>query len=142
MSEKGTTTAEPAKTSCRIHGPDRVESSSRLAGNPFSGFQQTVGNQAMLQLLETGVIQAKLRVSQPGDADEQEADRVAARVVSASRAPQIQRKCACAGGTACAKCADQDDETIHRSLAAPLLRSSEPSIQRAPAEPSPSPAPA
>jgi hypothetical protein len=33
---------------------------------PFFELQQTIGNQAMLQLLEAGMIQAKLRDSQPG----------------------------------------------------------------------------
>jgi hypothetical protein len=140
MSEKATATAAPAKTSHRTHGPDRADSSSRLAGNPFAGLQQTLGNQGMLQLLEAGTIQTKLRVSQPGDADEVEAYRAAEKVVAASHAPKIQRKCACDGGTPCAKCATQDDETIHRSVATPLLRSYEPSIQRAPAQESPSPA--
>jgi hypothetical protein len=95
----------------------------------------------MLQLLEAGVVQAKLRVSQPGDPDEVEADRVAEKVVSASRAPVIQRKCACEGGTPCSKCAgERDEETIHRSVATPLLRSSKALIQRSPADPSSSPA--
>jgi hypothetical protein len=114
--------------------PPGVRSSQFVSENPFFGLQQTLGNQAMRQLLAGGVIQAKPRVSQPGDADEQEADRVAEKVVAASHAPKIQRKCACAGGALCAKCASEDDETIHRSAAAPLLRVPELSIQRAPEE--------
>ena len=61
-----------------------------------------LGNQAMLELLQSGQIQAKLRVSQPGDADEVEADRVAEQFDSAKRPLAIQRKCACAGATRCA----------------------------------------
>src|SRR6266850_1336369 len=37
---------------------------------PFVKFPQVVGNQAMLRLLESGAVQAKMGVSQPGDADE------------------------------------------------------------------------
>jgi len=141
MSEKATATAAPEKTSRRSHEIGRGGgSSARLVSeNPFAGLQQTLGNQAMLRLLDGGIIQAKLRVSQPGDADEQEADRVAEKVVSASHAPKIQRKCACAGGAPCAKCASEDEETIHRSAAAPLLRVPELSIQRAPEEKSATP---
>ena len=35
----------------------------------------------MAKLLRSGAIQASLRVSRPGDADEREADRVADRVI-------------------------------------------------------------
>lgn len=94
----------------------------------------------MLQLMESGTIQAKLRVSQPGDPDEVEADRAAEKVVSTSRAPAIQRKCACGGGAPCSKCSGEQEETIHRSVATPQLRALQPSIQRAPADPSSSPA--
>ena len=45
--------------------------------------------------------QAKLKVSTPGDEYEQEADRVADRVMHASE-PQLQRACACGGE--CSKC--------------------------------------
>ena len=40
----------------------------------------------MQRLLESGGLQAKLRVSQPGDADEQEADRAAEQCLSSSQA--------------------------------------------------------
>jgi uncharacterized protein DUF4157 len=95
-----------------------------------------VGNQAMVQLLGAGSIQTKLRVSQPGDPDEAEADRAADQVVAATHAPKIQRKCACAGsGTPCAKCEEEETGTIHRSVASPMLRSTQLSLQRAPAGP-------
>src|SRR5260370_10832462 len=93
----------------------------------------------MLRLLASGAVRTKLRISQPGDADEQEADHVADRVVSSMRAPKIQRKCDC-GGT-CASCAEEESATIHRSVAPPLLRSSQLGIQRAPAEEVPAEAP-
>jgi len=43
--------------------------------------QSTHGNQRLQQILNHGVLQAKLAINQPGDAFEQEADRVADRVM-------------------------------------------------------------
>ena len=39
--------------------------------------QRTAGNQAVQRLVRSGVLQAKLRIGQPGDVYEHEADRVA-----------------------------------------------------------------
>jgi hypothetical protein len=74
--------------------------------HPFAQLQRAVGNQAFGHVLQT-----KLRVSEPGDAFEQEADRVAAQVVN-SAAPasvtgrvgtgQVQR--------ACKQCEEEEDE--------------------------------
>ncbi len=50
--------------------------------NPFLVQQQALGNQAVQRLLRTRVLQAKLKVGQPGDVYEQEADRVAEQVMS------------------------------------------------------------
>ena len=44
--------------------------------------QRTIGNQAVQRLIKSGTLQAKLRIGQPGDKYEQEADRVAERVMS------------------------------------------------------------
>ncbi len=38
--------------------------------------QRTAGNQAVLKLIKSGALQAKLGIGQPGDVYEQEADRV------------------------------------------------------------------
>jgi hypothetical protein len=43
--------------------------------------QRTIGNQAVTGLIKSGALQAKLRVGQPGDVYEQEADRVAEQVM-------------------------------------------------------------
>ena len=43
--------------------------------------QRTVGNQAVSRLMRSGALQAKLRIGQPGDMYEQEADRVADAVM-------------------------------------------------------------
>lgn len=77
--------------------------------------QRSIGNRAVNRL-----IQAKLRVSQPGDPYEQEADRIAEQVVSTpgpvnvpaatDSLPTLHRKCdACAsGGGTCSECAAED----------------------------------
>jgi hypothetical protein len=43
--------------------------------------QRTIGNQAVEKLFKSGVIQAKLKISQPNDTYEQEADKVADEVM-------------------------------------------------------------
>jgi hypothetical protein len=43
--------------------------------------QRTIGNQAVGRLLKSGVLQAKLKIGQPKDVYEQEADRVAEQVM-------------------------------------------------------------
>jgi hypothetical protein len=104
------------------------------AFNPLLSLQRMIGNQAVLRLLDSGAIQAKLRISQPGDSDEIEADRVADQIVSAGHAPALQRKCSCSAGASCPKCEEDQEKLIHRSAAMPLLRSSQLSIQRFPAD--------
>jgi hypothetical protein len=109
-------------------GPAKAED------NSFFTLQRAVGNQAIERLLTSGGVQTKLRVSQPGDADEQEADRVAEQIVSRpsrGAGPVLQRKCAC-GGT-CSSCKNEDEDVIHRSALGPL-RAFPFSIQRAAVE--------
>ena len=43
--------------------------------------QRTIGNQAVQRLIKSGALQAKLKIGQPGDVYEQEADRVADEVM-------------------------------------------------------------
>ena len=87
--------------------------------SPYLQLQRTVGNQAVLNMFCAGRIQAKLRISQPGDPFEQEADRVADQVMRmpldetlSPAPPQIHRKCsACAsGGAPCSKCAGEEED--------------------------------
>ena len=102
--------------------------------NPLLAQQQAFGNQAVQRLLNGAPIQAKLRVGQPGDRYEQEADRVADAVVHMpepdvskkmtvsenDRHPRIQRMCS--------KC----QEELHEQPAAATLSSSVdgPRVQR------------
>jgi hypothetical protein len=53
--------------------------------------QRTIGNQAVGRLLKSGALQAKLRIGQPGDKYEQEADRVAEQVMRMSES-SVNRK--------------------------------------------------
>ena len=53
--------------------------------------QKTVGNQAVQKLVRSGALQAKLRIGQPGDKYEQEADRVADAVMRMPE-PGVQRQ--------------------------------------------------
>jgi hypothetical protein len=68
----------------------------------------------MLRLLQSGDVHAKLDVSQPGDPDEMEANRMAEQVVS----PTVHRKCSCEGSAEiCPACRQKEAETskgIHR----------------------------
>lgn len=85
--------------------------------------QESLGNRAVGQ-----VLQAKLKINQPGDKYELEADRVAEMVMrmpdrgvgSISKGPQIlQRKCACADGKGtCAKCAGEENKLLQRKATA------------------------
>jgi hypothetical protein len=67
--------------------PPRASALQTGLGSSAGGFDATsvpqmAGNMAVQQLLRAGGIQAKLAISQPGDSDEQEADRVAQQVMS------------------------------------------------------------
>jgi len=121
MSEKTSATATPEKISHRGGEGKRRDpwASPRPATvNPFLALQHNIGNQAMLRLLAAGAVQAKLRISQPSDADELEADRVADRVAASPEPPAIHRKCNCEGGGAsCPACEEEEVEQakgIHR----------------------------
>jgi len=65
--------------------------------------QKTAGNQAVQRLIKSRALQAKLRVGQPDDIYEQEADRVAEQVMRMPDVPlhtggtRIQRKCSRCG---------------------------------------------
>ena len=53
--------------------------------------QRTAGNQAVSRLMRSGALQAELRIGQPGDVYEQEADRVAEAVMRMPE-PGVQRQ--------------------------------------------------
>jgi len=90
--------------------------------HPALQLQQTIGNQGVQRLLRSRAVQAKLRISEPGDVYEQEADRVAEEVMRMP-APAVQRACApcAAGGPPRPKC---EDET--KGLVQPVVSRVEP----------------
>ena len=53
--------------------------------------QRTIGNQAVQRMVRSGALQAKLRIGQPGDMYEQEADRMADAVMRMPE-PGVQRQ--------------------------------------------------
>jgi hypothetical protein len=61
----------------RSHSPDQ----SRNATSRILSLQQTAGNRTVQRMLKSGILQAKLRIGQPNDVYEREADRVAERVM-------------------------------------------------------------
>jgi hypothetical protein len=65
------------------HALSRPSAAARTPVHPILTLQRTVGNQATRQLLQGSYLQAKLKVSQPGDRFEQEADRTAEAVMRA-----------------------------------------------------------
>lgn len=91
---------------------------SKSPPNQVLSLQRNLGNQAFGRFIQT-----KLKIGEPGDVYEQEADRVADeimrmpdRAVSASGGEgNIQRKCAaCASGSSCSECEEEEEMTIHR----------------------------
>jgi len=80
---------------------------TQARAHPILRLQQSIGNQAVQRLLRSRTIQARLNISQPGDAFEQEADRVAEKVMRMP-APAVQRSCAsCAAAVHPAESAKQ-----------------------------------
>jgi hypothetical protein len=75
-------TSEAAKAELQSH--DSKPPVARPAGSTHEyglHLQRTIGNQAVQELYKSGVLQAKLKIGQPHDIYEQEADRVAEQVM-------------------------------------------------------------
>src|SRR6266850_2109924 len=144
-----TKTADPLeRRKPEEHQPDETSSEHSLLY-----LQRAAGNRAVVHLLQThGQLQTRLRISEPGDEHEQQADRAAAKVLDPASAPSriVQRKCAaCSSAAKCTACAEEE-ETVQRkpksasviSFAGPVvqlkaknstvLSSTAPQIQRAP----------
>src|SRR5687767_13246466 len=100
---------KPFQSHCRCAGAERAKApqpAGRASGAHPAALQR-LGNQAALRRLRLGALAAKWTIGPPGDADEQEADRVAGTVLrtrepvppavraGAGRAPGawIQRRC-------------------------------------------------
>jgi hypothetical protein len=121
-------TKEKNPFSCK---PDKDFSES--ASSPFAQvlhLQRTIGNKAVTQLIKSGSLQAKLKISPPNDIYEQEADRVADQVMRMSEPKQslvnghsslVQRE------TNCPECEEKEDEQIQTK---PLAEQLTPLVQR------------
>jgi hypothetical protein len=104
------------KTLVRAPTPVSADRSAERAAEQLRASRTTAGhdgpgNQALMRLLADRVIKPKLNVSQPGDTEEVEADRIADAFVSRS---VIHRKCA--------SCEEEEEEKngkVHRSALGP-----------------------
>src|SRR5215471_19972821 len=104
--------AEAKASSASRRGLEAAAEQASL--HPVMQLQRQAGNQAVQQLLRSGVIQAKLAVGQYDSPEEHEADRVAEQVTAmpgphaavnplvSATGSGLQRKCDCGGS--CADC--------------------------------------
>ncbi len=95
--------------------------------------QQTLGNQAVRRLINSGTLQAKLTIGQPNDKYEQEADRVADRVMSMPEPKQslVQRQASPEEEEDVQRQPGEEveDETIQRKGATPQSQTVSPTIE-------------
>ncbi len=111
-------------------GPGGTHAVARGASSihPVLQLQQQAGNQAVQELLRSGVIQAKLAISNPDDPDEREADHVAHTIMRAPAGFPASTPCACShDGEMCEEC-QQKQTTIHRRASAPTAPSHVPRV--------------
>src|SRR5258705_7442469 len=80
-------TLSKAKTTSRSSHLQKQSVVKSAAKHPLMALHQSIGNRAVQRLIQSHYIQAKLEVSTPGDQYEQEADRVADKVM---RTPDAQ----------------------------------------------------
>ncbi len=92
--------------------------------------QRDAGNQAVQQLLRSGLIQAKLAISNPDDPAEREADQIAHIVMRSHAGAPASSPCSCSGnGEMCEECQQtQSQPTISRRAAAPSTPAYAPKI--------------
>ena len=108
------------------HGPESALRKPRLPGPaslpPTLQLHRTLGNQGVQRLLATHALQAKLRVSQPDDPYELEADRIAEHVMRMP-VPEERGKAPCAacagGGSPCPECAAKSARPLWRKETVP-----------------------
>src|SRR5439155_20246488 len=92
-------------------GSARMRSSSPvLPTHPMLQLQEQAGNQAVLELLRTGALRAKLAISQPDDPEEREADQMAERIMRMDdKHYPFGSPCSCqlSGGEPCEECKEK-----------------------------------
>ncbi len=72
--------AKPVKSAPQ-KPPSEISASPTSLYEQIAVLQRSIGNQGVAQLYRSGLLQAKLRIGQPNDVYEQEADRVAGQVM-------------------------------------------------------------
>ena len=123
MTHKTSTKSNQGDFSTRSHHVAKLAVPSNTPVDPLVQLQRTLGNQAF-----GNFIQAKLRINEPGDVYEQEADLVADEVMrmpdsevsDISQAEEnLQRECTvCASGNGiCPQCAEEEREIRRKPLA-------------------------
>jgi hypothetical protein len=96
----------------------------RAETHPLLTLQQQAGNQAVQSLLRSGLIQAKLSISQPDDPEEREADQVADRIMRSHAAP-LSSPCSCSSGEEmCEECQQKRSAVVSRKASNVLQRQS------------------
>jgi hypothetical protein len=122
--------AQPKSADKKKPAREKLSSQSASTGNPelsvfaqsmygSGNFQSAAGNLAIQRFLTTGLIQAKLSISQPGDGDEEEADRIAKQVVSPGSTPIAQKQCECgqsSGGNECLQCSTENSHVQRKPI--------------------------
>ena len=90
---------------------------SPAPASPVGRLHHAIGNQAVGKLLRSGLVQAKLRIGQPDDKYEREADQVANQVMRMSSSGVQHETCACGqpvgSNGSCENCKSKQ-ETIRR----------------------------
>jgi hypothetical protein len=111
-----------AKKSKPVHAP-KGEFNSPISSpiDQIFFLQRTIGNHAVQRLFTTGIFQSKLRIGQPNDTYEQEADRVAEQVMSMPE-PRLQRQ------------AEEEEEEEEELQTKPVAGEITPLVQRQPIE--------
>jgi hypothetical protein len=102
-------------------------SSSYSATHPILHLQQTIGNHAVQRLVRSGIIQTKLKVSQPNDVYEEEANRIAEEVMRIVSNHSVTRMASIDNeeiGSKCSACEtnkeEEEDEKLSISKKPPI----------------------
>jgi len=82
--------AEAPKKSPDVRGLNGTLRSDSVAGQ-VAVLHRSIGNQCVARMYRSGLLQAKLKIGEPNDVYEQEADRVADRIMRMPE-PTIQPK--------------------------------------------------
>jgi hypothetical protein len=120
---------ETRKKTEHIGGARQASTASETL-HPVLHLQQQAGNQAVQELLRSGVIQAKLAIGNPDDPDERAADNIAHTIMRAHAGFPASTPCACShDGEMCDECQQkQAQPAIHRRASAPAAPSHVPHI--------------